>query len=431
MTVSFFRTIIVFLCLLFCLLFGTVRSQRQVYLKLQSQGFQPVVIDIPYFFSEHFETAARIRQTLVNDLELSGFFKVISSTATLAYDGRSSLPLSDGQETATARLDGQFFVLNDKLSLTVQLQELPSKQIIFNKQWQAEINSERTLAHNVADEVVFYLIGERGIANTEIAYVKEINGAKELFVIDNDGYNPRQLTFTHSLNLMPSWSPDKDKLIYTSYETGYPRLHVMNIADRVVTGLTRIKGMQSAPAWAPDGKKIALTLSWDGNSDIYSMDPKGGNLRRLTNSPAIDASPSWSPDGREIAFTSDRSGSPQIYLMDAEGGNVRRLTFENRYNASPAWSPKGDLIAYVSREEKGFQIYTIDINGETVQRVTESAGNNENPSWSPDELKLAFASNRSGVWDIYVANPDGSKLRQLTKNGGNVSPKWSPWPKRK
>ena len=74
-----------------------------------------------------------------------------------------------------------------------------------------------------------------------------------------------------------------------------------------------------SPAWSPDGQKIMFSSKRDGNSEIYTMDTDGKNQHRLTDNSALDTSPAWSPDGQKIAFVSDRDGNCEIYVMDADG----------------------------------------------------------------------------------------------------------------
>ena len=76
------------------------------------------------------------------------------------------------------------------------------------------------MVHRLADELVLQYTGEQGIARSWIAYVSDTGGAKELFVMDYDGYQPRQLTFDGSLNLAPTWASDKRRLAFVSYRRG-------------------------------------------------------------------------------------------------------------------------------------------------------------------------------------------------------------------
>lgn len=400
-------------------------AQQDVYMKIQTGGFQPIRISIPMFSFQHpTDLAQDFRQIVVDDLEFSGFFRIVSSER----PGSANSAENDepGNPTAEVELEAELEVTGSKLTISAQLKELPGQQAIFNKEFDSPLDQMRWLAHSLADEVVYYLVGEQGIACTKIAFATGRKMNREIAIVDYDGQNFRQLTDTNALNISPTWSPGGDYLLFTSFISSNPDLVRMNMDSGKLNWIGERQGLHSAPAWSMERNKIAITYSVNGNPDIYTMDSDGRNWQRLTQSPAIDSAPSWSPTGNQIAFTSDRSGNPQIYVMDAEGGNVRRLTFEGTYNDSPAWSPRGDRIAFVSREEGQFQVYTISVNGEDLQRVTDGTGNNENPSWSPNGLKLAFASDRTGGWNIYVINWDGSHLRRVTDSGNNVTPEWSP-----
>ena len=95
----------------------------------------------------------------------------------------------------------------------------------------------------------------------------------------------------------------------------------------------------SVPDWSPDGNKIAFSSERDGNSEIYVMDANGGNPIRLTREPDTDGAPRWSPDGTEIVFRSGRDRNLEIYVMDADGGNPINLTQNPALDEVAAWSP--------------------------------------------------------------------------------------------
>ena len=140
-------------------------------------------------------------------------------------------------------------------------------------------------------------------AQAKIAFVSDRDGhSKEIYVIDDDGDNPRKLTN----------SPEEEFV----------------------------------PSWYPDGKHIAFSSDRRGNFDIYVMDANGRNLQNLTNNPFADIMPAWSPDGERIAFASNRVRSLDIYVIDADGQNARNLTnviFGN--DSLPAWFPPTLAVA--------------------------------------------------------------------------------------
>ncbi len=284
----------------------------------------------------------------------------------------------------------------------------------------------RELAHDVSNEIVRTLTGDPGIFRTKIVFVKEIDGAKELFLADYDGANQRQLTNTGSINISPAFSPDGGTVYFTSYYEGDPKLFKVDIFSSKVSKVADFPGIVAAPAMSPDADKIACVLTKDGNSEIYVLDTGGRIIKRLTHHWAIDTSPTWSPDEQLLAFSSDRSGYPQLYIMDSDGLNVRRLTYEGGYNDSPVWSKRSDRITFVSRSRSGrFDIASIDTSGSDYRILTEK-GMNENPHFAPDDKHIVFSSTRPGQQEIYTMDITGRRQRRLTTSGGCSNPVWGP-----
>ncbi|HIJ50584.1 MAG TPA: Tol-Pal system beta propeller repeat protein TolB [Nitrospinae bacterium] len=314
---------------------------------------------------------------------------------------------------------------------TFRLYDAINKRFILGKRYKASPQLLRKVVHRFADEVVSQLTGKRGIAETQVTFLAQEDGGKEVYLIDFDGYNLRRLTRDNTVSLSPAWSPDGNWIIYTSYAANNPDLIMIDTAGEKRQTLNRLPGLNAAPAWSPDMQKIALVLSRDQNSEIYLL-KKNRKLHRLTRHFNIDTSPTWSPDGKKIAFTSDRSGTgaPQIYIMNAEkgdNGKVTRISFGSSYNDNPSWSPNGDKIAYTSRVGKRFQISVYDLNTHKSQVVTVNAGSAEQPSWSPDGRFIVYRKRVNGNFNIFIKRLGGDRVRQLTFSGKSHSPSWSPY----
>lgn len=280
------------------------------------------------------------------------------------------------------------------------------------------------IAHTLANELVRTVNGAPGIFLSQIAFASDRSGAWEIWLMDWDGGNQRQITRHNGLSILPSWSPDNERMVYTSFMKGSSDMYIINRRGggrmRLHSGL----GLNTSATFSPVGTDIAFVGSVNGNPDIYVIKDDGTNLRRLTTSSSIESTPEWSPKGRQISFTSGRSGTPQIYVMDAEGTNVRRISFEGEWNDDATWSPDGEQIAYTSRVNGRFQIRIANlINGES--HIIAGEGSNEQPAWSPDGKWIAFQSNRGGSWQIYRMRADGTDLQQLTTAGENKDPDWS------
>lgn len=298
--------------------------------------------------------------------------------------------------------------------------------MVFGKRYVGDSKFYRLIVHRFADDILFNLTGEKGVAQTRLAYVSAVSRtAKEIFVMDYDGANPSPLTGNQSINLSPRWSPDGRMIAYTSYRNGNPDLFVLNFDSGRRDVLSAQPGLNATPAWSPDGQWLAFAMSAGGGTNLYLLPKSGGTPKALTTGPAISVSPSFSPNGRQIAFNSDRGGTPQIYAIDVDGSNLRRLTFQGSYNASPRWSPRGEKIVFMC-QVAGYQICLINPDGSGLQQLT-TAGRNEEPTWSPDGRHLAFTSTRTGQREVFVMHADGSEQKRLTNNGReNYLPDWSP-----
>ncbi|HEX9163179.1 MAG TPA: hypothetical protein VF980_15850 [Thermoanaerobaculia bacterium] len=281
-----------------------------------------------------------------------------------------------------------------------------------------------TTAHMLANDLLRVVNGKPGVFRTLIAFASSRSGHWEIWLMDWDGANQRQITHHNALTILPSWAPDNERMVYTSWSGGTSEMYIVNRRGggriRLRTGLN----LNTSATFSPVGNDIAFVGSTNGNPDIYVMKDDGTNLRRLTTSPTIESTPEWSPNGRQISFTSGRSGTPQIYIMDAEGSNVQRISYDGDWNDDATWSPDGERVAYTSRVNGRFQIRIANVVTHET-RIIAGEGSNEQPTWSPDGQWMAFQSNRTGRWQVYRMRVDGTDLLQLTFAGENKEPDWS------
>ena len=313
----------------------------EVFLNVTQGGSKKLGIAIPEFTRltsapDEGNFARGVPEIIGNDLRFSALFAVANTPALpTAADAIKQEFGRLQQAGAHAAMHGLMRVDGQRLTIEFRLYDLtnPEFRLIASKMfWVEPLADHRRLAHRIADEVVHQFTGERGIAETKIAYVSHAGPNKELVMIDYDGFNQAPLTNLRSTSLSPAWSPTDSSVAFTSFFKGYPylfRIFPFNARRRGQEPelMSAWPGINTSPAWAPDGRVLALTLSKGGNPDIYALRVGTSDFRQLTNSRGIETDPSWSPTGREIAFTSDRSGSPQIWVMSAEGTNARRLSF--------------------------------------------------------------------------------------------------------
>lgn len=408
--------------------------------------------------SSHIRTGQDLFGVIQNDLNVSNFFVMIKPEAYLEDPSKIGLKPAPGEANGFnfskwKTIGTEFLVraayqiLGSEIHLQVFVYHVPTAKLVLGKEYSSAVRDYRVLAHTFSNDFVKALTGKRGMFLTKIVASKQEHGssAKNIYVMDWDGANPKPVTSQQTISISPAWSSDGDKIAYTSFafhkkqKVRNSDLFVYDLKSHRRFLLSYRKGMNSGAAYVPGDKYLLLTMSKEGSADIYKSTTDGLSVTALTNGPnrAMNVEPAVSPDGKKVAFASDRSGRIAIYTMDINGAHVKRISFlskNNKYNASPAWSPDGKTIAFAAQDKDHFDIFTMTADGENVKRMTDArkvngrASNNESPSWSPDGRTILFTSDRSGKYQLYIISPDGSGERRITKDNSNWDkPKWSPF----
>ena len=375
-----------------------------------------------------------IADTIVHDLDLSGWFNVLDRSAYIENAQQTGITLGsfDFKDWSTIGAEGLvkggFSVQGDDVAVELRLFDVYQNKERIGKRYVGRVKDYRRIAHKFVDEIINQFTGVPGIFNTRIAYVSTSGGRfKEIHVSHLDGSEKFQVTNNHTINLSPSWTPDGRSILYSSFKDRNQTLYLFELYSGKEIKFSPRSGRYLGGKVSPDGQSVAATLEVAGNTNLYLLDRNGNVVRRLTDDPGIEVSPSWSPDGRQLVFVSDRSGSPQLYILDLASGQTRRLTYSGSYNTSPDWSPKGDRIAYTGRVGNRFAIFTISVDGGEPRRLTADASDSEDASWSPDGRFIAFSSNRAGKYQLYMMQATGENQRRLTGSGGDdTKPSWSP-----
>lgn len=378
-----------------------------------------------------------IPSTIARDLDLSGYFEVLQPNTYIESPGKcisnEQVAYSDWTVIgADGLVRGTIEVNGGQIRAQLYLLDVGKQQVVLGKEYQGTADQVPMMAHRFANEILKFFTGEYGPFGSSIAFSSKIGRFKELFVMDLDGANLRQLTNEHGLALSSSWDSKGSRVSYTSYRLRTPDLFVMDVNSKKINQVTKGPALELGADFSKDGSTLLGSRSVDGESDIILFGMDGKVLKRLTPpNGAIDVSPDWSPDESQITFCSNRGGGPQIYTMNSDGSGAKRISFvTSNYCTSPTWSPKGDKIAFVCRADGGFQIFVTGPDGSGALQLT-SAGDNEDPDWSPDGRYLVFSStiSRNGTPRIAIIRSDGANFREITSGRiGDSMPSWGPLP---
>ena len=158
---------------------------------------------------------------------------------------------------AQGLLTGAVSVDGDRLTVKFRLFDVfAESQLGEGLQLTGTTGSWRRVAHKIADQVYGRITGEGGYFDSRVVFVSE-SGPKDarrkrLAIMDYDGANLQYLTDSSTLVLAPRFSPSGDRVLYTSYETGFPRIYELNLASmsRVQVPLPQ-DSMSFAPRFSP------------------------------------------------------------------------------------------------------------------------------------------------------------------------------------
>ncbi|HEY0605480.1 MAG TPA: hypothetical protein VGD58_21340 [Herpetosiphonaceae bacterium] len=317
--------------------------------------------------------------------------------------------------------------------------------------------------------------------STQIVFSRRMEGMNsDLFVMDSEGKNLRQITDTPLREIYPKWSPHGTHLAVGAIpsETSGGGFHIMSMradgSERVDYTHSNATIMGQLPTWTPDG---AITYIGEPDLRIWSLDPATAAVQPLTPqrpegwtrpypAPPVPTDDQGTPDWSKIptqyqgAFDWSPDGSSfvtslfgNIAQVRADGMSMRWLTEpggeRDRYgfpqpggDSDPVWSPDGTQIAFVREDARPSaedlaswrrDIFVMNADGSNVRQLTTTRGFDPSPAWSPDGKRIVFASegvpqpNKKAqpINDIFVINIDGSGLTNLTNSPEHeMTPDW-------
>lgn len=457
-----FRTVLLLSAL--CLTQNSLAQESSgsgAYIKITDANFRKSLMALPPFqfqgvaatSPQHLKIGKELFDVFRNDMETSGYFEFIKPAAFLEDTAKVGLKPA-GQESNGFKFEswkqiGTDFLVRvgyrisgDELSVDTYTYFIGQSKLVLGKTYKAKISDSRTIAHTFANDVVRALTGKQGMFLSKIVTSRSTaKSQKEIFIMDWDAANPRQVSSHKSIAQSPTWSFSGRMIAYSAfaYHAKEKRRNLDLFTYDTTNGrrflVSYRTGINSGSTFVPGDRHLLLTISNSGNPDLYKMSIDGKNLERITNGPrgAMNVEPAVSPDGKRIAFSSDRSGRPHIFVMNSDGSNINRITIAGEYNSSPRWSPDGQRLVFAGYDKGHFDLFTVNADGSDMIRLTSAKkpsgrmADNEDPSYSPDGRHILFVSNRTGANQLYLVTTDGETEKRITyDNHQYFKPQWSP-----
>jgi serine/threonine protein kinase len=274
----------------------------------------------------------------------------------------------------------------------------------------------------------------------QIAFASDRTGITQVWVMNVDGSDLRQVTDMTEGACQPAWSPDGTRLVFISpcihNQESYPGagMFVVKYDGSELTPLPTVPGGDYDPSWSPDGNFIAFTsLRNSGRPRIYRLNLEDGSVERLSQQYDRDMQPSWSPDGLKVVFTTFNKGVQQIWTMSPDGSGRETFSFSGpKIDSNPEWSPDGEVILFNQMDTPG-SVPKLAAGSYKEGEYNEYRYNLgplpvREPNYSPDALWLVFESWPEGSnHDIYIMAVNGSGRAQVTDWARfDFDPTWRP-----
>lgn len=339
----------------------------------------------------------------------------IAGTAITDANGKYEITgLPDGKYTVSAKLDGYadrcfqgwVKVNSGTMAKNIDISMLPIKDdssIVFCSRLDDgdynlyDIQTDGTERKQLTNSIQMDTVPS---VSSDGKHVVFIRGSQwnygDIWIIDASGRGEKQLTPTITGNASsPSFSPDNKRIVFCKNNaicminidgTGYQEL---------LSGGEYPQQQMSDPAFSPDGAEIVFVMTDEKglSSDLYLIDIDNRKLFRLTQSVAMEYAPSFSPDGSMIMFTQQQdSGDTGIWIMNRDGTNERKVFTDSFFGK---FSSDGKQAVFISARGGNHDVYTADIDGGERQQLTTYQGVDTYPSWA---LKLKPSQVQTYVW---------------------------------
>ncbi|WP_352338989.1 Xaa-Pro aminopeptidase [Psychrobacter sp. 16-MNA-CIBAN-0192] len=265
-----------------------------------------------------------------------------------------------------------------------------------------------------------------------IAYVEEqgLGAAKisSLYTIRPDGSDRQLIDQLNGYIYAPAWSADGKQLAYSKQaQRQPPKIYVYDTRTHAQTLVVGGKGSHLSAAFSPDGQKLLYSSTASGNADIYELRLSDGSSTQLTTIPSTEVQPSYAPDGKSFVYVSDKSraGRPRIYRYNF-ATKKSHLIATSGYAASPQLSLDGQRMAYLNgRQAAVMTLATGQVLNLGETGLDEPARLSPSGSYAVYPMQNAPHSGQKGSSLVIRALSNGASYTISSKSGGLArSPVW-------
>lgn len=215
--------------------------------------------------------------------------------------------------------------------------------------------------------------------------------------------------------------------VYDSFD-----IFTADLNGNILDQLTDDPGYDAEATLSPNGQKIVYTSIQSGDLELWIMNTDGSEKKQITDGLGYDGGAFFSPDSKRLIFRASRPKTPEaqkiykellsngvvqptemeLFICNADGSGLQQLTDLGGANWAPFFHPSGEKVIFASNHKsasgRSFNLFMIDLTDGNIEQITFDPIFDAFPMFSPDGTKLVFSSNRNngGTRDtnIFIAD---------------------------
>ncbi|MCE5208188.1 MAG: serine/threonine-protein kinase [Chloroflexi bacterium] len=265
----------------------------------------------------------------------------------------------------------------------------------------------------------------------QYAFVSDRTGSYQIWMVGADGNGQQQLTNMKEGACQPAWNPDGMKLAFISpckernYEL-YPgsKIYYIDLADSSLTPQTLPVSSEEGdfdPAWSPDGNRMAFSSLRIGTAHVFVYNFADETLQEISDTRYADIHPAWNPLGTQLAV-SRKIIYGHIFILSDKGYTQYQLSPNgNVEDYWPVWSRDGKTIMYSRNTQLPSFPFLVRMNEEDHGTGIETR---IPPLAEQSSYPVAGAVySQDGEWILFESWPDGRNhdIFMMTKEGGSIT----------
>jgi len=267
----------------------------------------------------------------------------------------------------------------------------------------------------------------------KIAFVADYTGNYEVYIMDTDGTNIKKLTSSEYNANCPCISPDREKVVYQRpSEVGHQAFIVdVNTLEEIMLPL--VEYSPHTLSWSPDGEKLLFTSWIYGYSDLFEYDIELDSVTCIIEDSSRIWGPRYTTDGEHVLFHSDASGTFRGYIANLDGSGMEMLSAaegaeERTISQHPSDQDKFLFAGrgYSSTSHGQWGLFVLNRQSQEVGNIISTNHVDEKgPAWNQDGEKVIYERWDGNSHGIYVINVDGTNNTALLDTDGNERyPHW-------